>query len=112
MKKMLARYPLGNSRHKWKQDNFILSLVEPGPMGLEHGGPTDCEKARHGIQTAKDAGKIDLMADEVDPKRYAMRTVFSLEDLPFIPAPDPRPAYCGRSDLGGLRTRSEYGYPG
>lgn len=56
MKKMLARYPLGNSRHKWKQDNFILSLFQPGPMGLECGGPVDCEKARRGMQTAKDAG--------------------------------------------------------
>lgn len=56
MKKMLARYPLGNTRHKWKQDNFILSLIEPGPMGLERGGPIDCEKARRGMQTAVDAG--------------------------------------------------------
>ena len=56
MKKMLARYPLGNPRHKWEQDNFILSLVEPGPMGLERGSPLDLEKARRGMQTAKDAG--------------------------------------------------------
>lgn len=55
-KKMLARYPIGNPRRKWRQDNFILSLVQPGPMGLEKGGPIDCEKARRGMQTAADAG--------------------------------------------------------
>ena len=62
MKKMLARYPIGNPRRKWKQDNFTLSLFEPGPMGLERGGPVDCEKARRGMQTAKDAGfkSVDL----------------------------------------------------
>ena len=56
MKKMLARYPLGNSKHKWKQDNFVLSLINPGPMGLEYSGPLACEKARRGMQTAVDAG--------------------------------------------------------
>jgi len=56
MKKLLARYPLGNPRRKWKQDNFIISLVNPAPMGLEKTGPFQCEIARHGVQTAVDAG--------------------------------------------------------
>jgi len=56
MKKLLARYPIGNPRHLWKQDNFIQSVVQPGPMGLEHNGPLACEKARRGMQTAVDAG--------------------------------------------------------
>ena len=31
-KKLFARYPIGNPRRKWRQDNFILSIVNPGPM--------------------------------------------------------------------------------
>lgn len=56
MKKMLARYPLGNPRRKWRQDNFIISVLQPGPMGLDHGGPVQCQKARQGMQTIADAG--------------------------------------------------------
>lgn len=56
MKKMLARYPIGNPRRKWKQDNFVISICNPGPMGLNHDGPVQCEKARRSVKTAADAG--------------------------------------------------------
>ena len=55
MKKMLARYPIGNPRRKWKQDNFILSVTNAAPMGLEYESETDLEKARRGMKTAKEA---------------------------------------------------------
>lgn len=56
MKKMLARYPIGNPRRKWKQDNFMLSVTNAAPMGLEYGSETDLVKARCGMKTAKEAG--------------------------------------------------------
>ena len=55
-KKMLARHPLGNPRRRWKQEQFILSLVNPGPMGLEKEGPFHCAKARRAVKVAVEAG--------------------------------------------------------
>ncbi len=60
MKKMLARHPLGNPRRKWRQEQFIISIVNPGPMGLEKTGKLQCEKARRAVKVAVDAG-FDLM---------------------------------------------------
>lgn len=54
-KKMLARYPLGNPRRKWRQEQFILSVI-PGPMGLEKVGELQCEKAHRSVKAAVDAG--------------------------------------------------------
>ena len=33
--KLLARYPIGNPRRVWRQDNFVLSISNPGPKGLD-----------------------------------------------------------------------------
>ena len=60
MKKRLARYPLGNPRRKWRQEQFIHALVNPGPMGLNMEGPLHREKARRAVKTAVDAG-FDVM---------------------------------------------------
>lgn len=60
MKKMLARHPLGNPRRKWRQEQFIISIVNPGPMGLEKMGKLQCEKAHRAVKVAVDAG-FDLM---------------------------------------------------
>ena len=30
--KLLARYPIGNPRRIWRQDNLILNLPSPAPM--------------------------------------------------------------------------------
>ena len=55
-KKLFARYPIGNPRRKWRQDNFILSIVNPGPMGLDKRSPRHCELARRSVETAVAAG--------------------------------------------------------
>ena len=60
MKKMLARHALGNPRRKWRQEQFIHTLVNPGPMGLEKVGPLQCAKARRAVKVAVDAG-FDVM---------------------------------------------------
>ena len=54
--KMLARYPIGNPDRAWKQDNFILSIVNPGPMGLEMRSEQHREKARRAVETSVEAG--------------------------------------------------------
>lgn len=55
-KRMLARYPIGNPRRKWRQDNFILSIVNPGPMGLDCHSERHRELARRSVETAVAAG--------------------------------------------------------
>ena len=54
--KTLARYPLGNPRRKWKQDNFVLSIANPGPMGLEIDDEFMGQKIRRAVRTCTDAG--------------------------------------------------------
>ena len=59
-KKMLARRPLGNPRRKWRQEQFLLTIVNPGPMGLEKLGELHRAKARRAVKVAVDAG-FDVM---------------------------------------------------
>lgn len=54
--KMLARHPLGNPRRKWRQEQFIISIVNPAPMGLDKEGALQREKTRRAVRTAVDAG--------------------------------------------------------
>lgn len=54
--KVLARFPLGNPRRLWKQDNFILSVFNPGPMHMAEKSVLTRKKARKAVKTALDAG--------------------------------------------------------
>ena len=58
--KMLARYPIGNPRRKWRQDNFVLGLASPGAMTLDEPSELSRKKTRRGVKTAIDAG-FDMM---------------------------------------------------
>lgn len=55
-KKLLARYPIGNPHRLWKQDNFLLTIASPGPMGLEIRDEWTLEKTRRAVKTCVDAG--------------------------------------------------------
>ena len=54
--KLLARYPIGNPRRVWRQDNFLLSISNPGPYGLDIKGEWMEQKTRRAVRTAVDAG--------------------------------------------------------
>lgn len=54
--KMLARYALGNPRRRWRQDNYILSIANPGPMGLEIADEFTLRKVRRAVETCTDVG--------------------------------------------------------
>lgn len=58
--KTLARFPIGNPRRVWRQDNFILSICNPGPYGLDVKGEWIERKTRRAVKTAVDAG-FDLI---------------------------------------------------
>jgi len=104
MKKMLARYPLGNPRRKWKQDNFIISLFEPGPMGLDKAGPHQCEIARNGVQTAVDAGFnfSEFLWSSPEVGREMLRTAERLQ-YPI--------AFQDLNRLGGMGPRGDKNIP-
>ena len=53
---LVPRYPIGNPRRLWRQDNFIISLTNPGPMGLDKRNETQRQKARRAVETAVEAG--------------------------------------------------------
>lgn len=55
-RKLFARYPVGNPDRKWKQDNFILAVSNPGPTGLEVRDEKSLEKTRRAVETAVEAG--------------------------------------------------------
>lgn len=55
-KKLFARYPVGNPKRKWKQDNFILSVSGSGPSGLYEKDPVMLERTRKAVVTAQKAG--------------------------------------------------------
>ncbi|MBO5270975.1 MAG: hypothetical protein J6B77_09330 [Clostridia bacterium] len=58
-KKMFPRYPIGNPRRKWRQDNFILQATYPGVKDLKLKTPVtpwQLEKTRRAVETAADAG--------------------------------------------------------
>ena len=53
---LLARYPLGNPRRVWKQDNFILNVASPGPMTRRPKSDLTRQKTRRAVKTCMDAG--------------------------------------------------------
>lgn len=55
-KQLLARYPLGNPRRLWRQDNFTLSTFSPGILSLKNDNEADSEKMRRSVKTCVDAG--------------------------------------------------------
>ena len=56
--KLLARYPIGNPRRIWRQDNLILNLPSPAPMStaLQPKSALTLQKTRRAVKTAIDAG--------------------------------------------------------
>lgn len=58
--KRLARYPIGNPRRVWRQDNFTLGLASPTIMSLRPSNELSTQKTRRAVKTAIDAG-FDLL---------------------------------------------------
>ena len=54
--KRLARYPLGNPRRAWRQENLILSIENPGPVGLKYGGEEYARITERAVKTCQEAG--------------------------------------------------------
>lgn len=54
--KLFARYPIGNPKRKWRQDNFILAVSSSGPLGLNLEDKLLLERTRRGVETAVAAG--------------------------------------------------------
>jgi len=55
-KKLLARYPIGNPRRVWRQDNFIFCISSAAPVGLDLDGELLGEKIRRSVKTCVEAG--------------------------------------------------------
>ncbi|MBR3837141.1 MAG: hypothetical protein IKJ74_03260 [Clostridia bacterium] len=55
-RKMFARYPIGNPKRTWKQDNMVIAVSSPGPLGLDVKDEISLERTRRGVETALTAG--------------------------------------------------------
>ncbi len=58
--KKLARYPIGNPRRVWRQDNFTLALASPSLMSMDPTNELLSRKTRRAVKTAMDVG-FDLL---------------------------------------------------
>ena len=55
-RRLFARYPIGNPHRTWRQDNFLVSVSNPGPLGLDVKSPLQLERTRRAVETAMTAG--------------------------------------------------------
>ena len=61
-KKKLARYPIGNPKRLWRQDQFVLTVANPGVVsgailrGNREETEKDLEITRRGVRTCHHAG--------------------------------------------------------
>ena len=76
--KLFARYPIGNPRRKWKQDNFLLRLSSPAARGLSPQSELTLRKTRRAVKTAIDAG-FDLLGCGWAESNLAMEIVRTAE---------------------------------
>lgn len=109
---VLARYPIGNPRRVWRQDNFILSLASAGPMStaLEPKSALTHRKTRRGVKTAIDAGFDLLGCLWADPalsmeivraaEQYGGRVLF--QDLRRFGGMGRRNIFCEKNDYEGV----------
>lgn len=108
--KLLARYPIGNPRRKWKQDNFVLSIANPGPMGLEITDDYTARKTRRAVKTCTDAGFNLLeclwaspgMGQEIVKAAEICGNRVVFQDLKRFGGMGMRNVFCETNDLAGV----------
>ena len=76
--KLFARYPIGNPRRKWRQDNFLSRSSNPGPRGLTPQSELTHRKVRRSVKTAFDAG-FDMIGTGWSESSVAMEIVRTAE---------------------------------
>ncbi|MBE6555905.1 MAG: hypothetical protein E7663_06765 [Ruminococcaceae bacterium] len=109
-KRLLARYPIGNPRRLWRQDRFIRTVANPGPLGLDVEDDLSAEKARRGVRTCMEAG-FDMLQTIWSSKRIGreiLRTAESLggavifQDLKRFGGMGHKNIFCESDDLLGV----------
>ena len=58
--KILKRYPIGNPRRVWRQEEFTTCLIGTMPIGLKYRDECSKQKTARGVQTALDM-RFDLI---------------------------------------------------
>ena len=121
--KLLARYPVGNPRRVWRQDHFILSIANPGPIGLEYRDELSAKKTRRAVKTCIDIGFNSLETCWASPEmgmeilrtaeNYGGRVVY--QDLKRFGGMGEKNVFAKTNDLlGAMRDtqkwKSIYGY--
>ena len=108
--KLLARYPVANPRRKWKQDNFVLSIANPGPMGLDISDEFTLRKTRRAVKTCTDAGfnlleclwASQAVSKEIVRAAESVGNRVIFQDLKRYGGMGLQNVFCEKSDLEGV----------
>lgn len=107
--KLFARFPIGNPRRVWKQDNFLLTVASAGPMSMDAPSTLTLQKVRRSVKTSIDAG-FDILgclwaSPEVGAEivrtaeRYGGRVLF--QDLQHFGGMGSKNIFCKANDYKG-----------
>ncbi len=107
--KLFARFPIGNPRRVWKQDNFLLTVASAGPMSMQAPSTLTLQKVRRSVKTSMDAG-FDVLgclwaAPEVGAEivrtaeRYGGKVLF--QDLQRFGGMGSKNIFCKTNDYEG-----------
>ena len=115
--KCLSRYPLGNPRRIWRQENLILSIENPGPVGLQYSGEEYARITERAVHTCKEAGFDTVETCWASPEmgKVILETAEKLgigvvyQDLTRFGGMGDKNVFCKTNDLlGAMRDTKDY----
>ena len=115
--KILARYPIGNPRRVWRQEEFTTCLIGTMPIGLKYRDECSKQKTARGVQTALDMGfdLIDTCWASPEMGRVVLETADRLggkvlyQDLTRFGGMGEKNIFCKTNDLiGAMRDTAHW----
>lgn len=115
--KCLLRYPIGNSQRVWRQEHLILSIENPGPVGLQFGGEEYARITERAVKTCQEAGFDTVETCWASPEmgRVILETAEQLgigvvyQDLTRFGGMGEKNVFCKTNDLiGAMRDTKNY----
>ena len=115
--KILKRYPIGNPRRVWRQEEFTTCLIGTMPIGLKYRDECSKQKTARGVQTALDMGfdLIDTCWASPEMGRVVLETADRLggkvlyQDLTRFGGMGEKNIFCKTNDLiGAMRDTAHW----
>jgi len=115
--KRLARYPLGNPRRVWRQDDFTMCIVGSMPIGLKYRDACSKSKTERAVKTCLDIGfdLLDTCWASPEMCKTVLETADRLggkvlyQDLTRFGGMGEKNVFCERNDLlGAMRDTAHW----